>query len=125
MASSNGNGGNKLVFIGCFIALITTSFAFISRMYLCNARFGTDFGIEKGTVGLLAGAGVWPFAISIILFSLIIDRIGYRIAMFFSFVCYAAYMGLAVLAYNTIQGVAPDMLKAKQEEGYNYLYWGA
>jgi MFS family permease len=127
MANSNGtgNGGNKIVFIGCFIALVTTSFAFISRMYLCNARFGTDFGIEKGTVGLLAGAGVWPFAISIILFSLIIDRIGYRVAMFFSFICYAAYIGLAVLAYNTIQGVSPDQLKVAQEKGYNYLYWGS
>lgn len=123
--SSGPTRADKVVFWGCFIALITTSFAFISRMYLCNVRFGTDFGIEKVTVGALAGAGVWPFAISIILFSLIIDRIGYRVAMFFSFGCYAVYMALAVLAYDTIQGVAPDQLKAAQEKGYKYLYWGS
>jgi len=127
MANSNGtgNGGNKVVFIGCFIALVTTSFAFISRMYLCDVRFGTDFGIEKGTVGALKGAGVWPFAISIILFSLIIDRIGYRVAMFFSFVCYAIYMGLAALAYNEIQSVPPEQLKDAQARGYKLLYWGS
>ena len=32
----------KIVFWGCFIALVTTSFAFFSRMYLCDVRFGTQ-----------------------------------------------------------------------------------
>ncbi len=71
------------LFWGCFIALITTAYAFISRMYLCDVRFATDFGVDKVAIGTLKGAGVWPFAISIILFSLIIDRIGYKIAMLF------------------------------------------
>ncbi|MEX0865820.1 MAG: MFS transporter [Pirellulales bacterium] len=116
---------DKIVFWGCFIALITTSFAFFTRMYLCDVRFPTDFAIEKGTVGVLKGAGVWPFAISIILFSLIIDRIGYRIAMLFSFVCYAVYMVMAVLAYNAIQGVEGEALAAAQLKGYHLLYWGS
>src|SRR4051794_3245952 len=93
------NKNDKLVFWGCFIALVTTSFAFFSRLYLCNTRFGGDFGLDKVAVGALSGAGIWPFAISIILFSLIIDRIGYRTAMFFSFGCYAIYLVLAVMAY--------------------------
>ncbi len=89
---------NKAIFWGCFIALITTSFAFFTRMYLCDVRFGTDFGLDKVDIGALKGAGVWPFAISIILFSLVIDKIGYRIAMLFSFACYAIYLVLACLA---------------------------
>ncbi len=117
--------GNQVLFWGCFIALIATSFAFISRMYLCDVRFPTDFGIEKVTVGALKGAGVWPFAISIILFSLVIDKVGYRTAMFFSFACYAVYMILACLAYGVIQDVPPDQLAAAQKQGYNYLYWGS
>ena len=40
---------NKMLFWGCFVALVTTSFAFFSRMYLCDVRFGTDFGIDKVT----------------------------------------------------------------------------
>jgi len=114
-----------LLFWGCFVALITTSFAFFSRMYLCDVRFPTDFGIEKVTVGALKGAGVWPFAISIILFSLVIDRIGYRVAMLFSFVCYAVYLAMAWMAYGAIQGVEGPALKAAQATGYNYLYWGS
>ena len=86
---------NKIVFWGCFIALITTSFAFFSRMYLCGTRFSTEFGLDETEVGELMGAGIWPFGISIILFSLVIDKIGYRVAMLFSFVCYAVYLVMA------------------------------
>ena len=125
-AENRQSKGDQVLFWGCFIALITTSFAFFSRMYLCDVRFGADFGISKVTVGELKGAGVWPFAISIILFSLIIDRIGYRFAMIFSFVCYVIYMIMACLAYGAIQGVAdPEALKVAQAKGYDLLYWGS
>ncbi|MCF6311186.1 MAG: MFS transporter [Verrucomicrobiales bacterium] len=113
------------LFWGCFIALIATAFAFFTRMYLCEVRFASDFNIDKGTVGALMGAGVWPFAISIILFSLIIDKIGYRVAMLFSFVCYTIYVVMACMAYGAIQGLEGDALVAAQQKGYNLLYWGS
>jgi len=113
------------LFWGCFIALITTAFAFFSRIYLCEGRFAMDFNLDKGTVGSLIGAGIWPFGISIIVFSLIIDKVGYRFAMIFSFVCYAAYISLACLAYSSIQGVEGAELTAAQAKGYNLLYWGS
>lgn len=113
------------LFWGCFIALITTAFAFFSRMYLCEVRFGTDFNIDKGTVGVLMGAGVWPFGISIIVISLFIDKIGYRAAMFFSFFCYVIYVIMACMAYGAIQGVEGEALAAAQKKGYGLLYWGS
>lgn len=117
---------SQMLFWGCFVALITTSFAFFSRMYLCDVRFGQDFGIDQVTVGALKGAGVWPFAISIILFSLVIDKIGYRVAMLFSFVCYVVYLIMACLAYAAIQGdLTGEALKDAQQTGYAYLYWGS
>lgn len=115
---------STLLFWGCFVALIATSFGFITRMLLLG-RFQQDFNIDKVTLGQLQGAGIWPFAISIILFSLIIDRIGYRVAMVFSFVCYAAYLVMASMAYSAIQGLSGDALHAAQKEGYNLLYWGS
>ncbi|TWT57053.1 Major Facilitator Superfamily protein [Thalassoglobus neptunius] len=117
--------GDMIMFWGCFIALITTAFAFFSRMYLCDVRFESDFGLEKVAIGALKGAGVWPFAISIILFSLVIDRIGYRVAMIFSFVCYAIYLVLACMAYGAIQGVSGEELAAAQDRGHNLLYLGS
>src|SRR5262245_58062413 len=47
------NKHDKILFWGCFIALITTSYAFISRMILSGGQFATDFGLDKVTVGEL------------------------------------------------------------------------
>jgi MFS family permease len=119
------NKHDKILFWGCFIALITTAYAFISRMILCGGAFISDFGLDKVSVGELQGAGIWPFGVSIILFSLFIDRIGYKVAMIFSFACYLAYSALAFMAYNSIQGVTGDALVAAQKQGYQLLYWGS
>src|SRR5882724_4035634 len=120
------NRHDKILFWGCFIALITTSYAFISRMILCGGQFVTDFGLDKVHVGELQGAGIWPFGVSIILFSLFIDRIGYKVAMIFSFVSYLVYTALAVMAYQAIHGVTdPVSLAAAQKHGYQLLYWGS
>lgn len=114
--------GNQVVFWGCFIALITTSFAFFTRIYLCDNRFATDFDINAVDIGALKGAGIWPFGISIILFSLVIDKVGYRTAMFFSFVCYSIYLVMAWMAYGAIQGVEGEALAEAQAKGRSLLY---
>src|SRR5882724_6610411 len=119
------NRHDKILFWGCFIALITTSYAFISRMILCGGQFVTDFGLDKVHVGELQGAGIWPFGVSIILFSLIIDRIGYKVAMMFSFVCYVVYSAMAYMAYSAIHGVTGPGLAEAQAHGYKLLYWGS
>ena len=55
--SESPQSGQQVVFWGCFIALVTTSFAFISRITLCNVRFGTEFNLDSVKVGELIGAG--------------------------------------------------------------------
>ncbi len=119
------NRHDKILFWGCFIALITTSYAFISRMILCGGQFVTDFGLDKVAVGELQGAGIWPFGVSIIIFSLFIDRIGYKVAMIFSFVSYLIYTGMAFMAYHAIHGVTGSELIAAQHHGHQLLYWGS
>ena len=82
MSNQDSEPDMKL-FWGCFIALITTAFAFITRAFLVNAApfWPSTFGLDQVQAQELFGAGIWPFAISIIVFSLIIDNIGYRAAM--------------------------------------------
>ncbi|MBL8868743.1 MAG: MFS transporter [Planctomycetaceae bacterium] len=120
---------SQMVFIGCFIALITTAFAFISRAFMINTpeMWPADFGLDKVQGQTLFGHGIWPFAISIILFSLVIDKIGYRVAMIFSFVCYAAYAALALLAYNAVKvpGLEGEALAAAQARGLQLLTFGS
>ena len=120
---------SQLMFWGCFIALITTAFAFISRAFMINnpEMWPADFGLDNVQAQTLFGHGIWPFAISIILFSFIIDKIGYRIAMIFSFVCYAIYAALALYAYSIVNeaGLSGDALTAAQGKGYQVLTWGS
>src|ERR1700722_6255149 len=115
------NRHDQILFWGCFIAIITTSYAFISRMILCGGQFVTDFGLDKVSVGELQGAGVWPFGVSIIVFSLFIDRIGYKGAMLFSFISYLIYIALASSPHGTIHGLTGDALITGQKHGYQLL----
>ncbi len=126
--ASNGHMSNrhdKILFWGCFMAMITTSYAFISRMILCGGQFAADFGLDKVSVGELQGAGLWPFGVSIILFSLFIDRIGYKVAMIYSFASYLVYTALAFAAWHCIHGLSGDALVAGQKHGFQLLYWGS
>lgn len=75
------------LFWGCFIALIATSFGFIIRALIIG-DWATDFNLTETQKGELLGVGLWPFAISIVLFSLVIDRIGYRMAMIIGLICH-------------------------------------
>lgn len=83
-ATENADMG---LFWGCWIALVATSFGFVTRGLTAN-EWGAEFGLTETQVGEILGAGLWPFAISIILFSLIIDKIGYKSAMFFGLICH-------------------------------------
>src|SRR5437667_11472496 len=71
---------NAMLFWGCFIALVTTAFSFIARMFLIGT-WQAEFNLDSAQAGRLAGMGIWPFAVSIIGFSLFIDKIGYKTAM--------------------------------------------
>ncbi|MBA4066981.1 MAG: MFS transporter [Isosphaera sp.] len=110
----NGQRDMKL-FLACFIALIATSFGFVVRVSIMDDWAG-QFGLSETQKGEIFGVGLWPFAISIVLFSLVIDRIGYGTAMAFAFVCHAAFIGISVAAPALVAGGA---------NGYWVLYLGS
>jgi MFS family permease len=95
---------DRKLFIACFIAMVTTSFGFILRS-LTLPQWGAEFNLTKTQIGEIAGVGLWPFAISIVLFSLIIDKVGYKNAMIFAFLCHVLSVVLTFFAH-----------------GYNMLY---
>ncbi|MFI4876827.1 MAG: MFS transporter, partial [Blastopirellula sp. JB062] len=77
--SASTDGEKKFLFWACFISLITTAFGFIVRAIIID-DWGTVFNLTETQKGEIFGVGLWPFAISIILFSLVIDKIGYKSA---------------------------------------------
>jgi MFS family permease len=90
-------GNRKLLFWACFASLIATSFGFIIRALLID-EWGVRFNLTETQKGEIFGVGLWPFAISIILFSLVIDKIGYGRAMIFAFICHVLSAILTITA---------------------------
>jgi len=108
MSTENeSNGKNMFLFWGCFVALIATAFGFQARFFLVGT-WQDLFQLTETQKGEIIGAGLWPFAISIILFSLVIDKIGYGKAMIFAFVCHVIQALMLWFA-----------------NGYGMLYWGS
>jgi MFS family permease len=87
----------KKLFWACFIAMTATSFAFMLRIMVLGDLAKT-FGLSETQQGEILGVGIWPFGVSIILFSLVIDRIGYGKAILFAFVAHAAFAVITIFA---------------------------
>ena len=109
---ANGTPGvtissNTKLFWGSFIALIATAFAFMLRVQLMGT-WEQEFSLTKTQAGTIFGAGFWPFGVSIVLFSMVLDHVGYRKAMVFAFVCHVFFAVMTIFA-----------------NGYWMLYWGS
>ena len=89
----------RRLFLGCFMALVATAFGFVVRGAVLE-DWALQFGLSEEQKGIIQGVGLYPFAISIILFSLIVDRIGYGTAMMFAFVGHIVSTVLTIFAPN-------------------------
>tara|TARA_Y100000588_G_scaffold103556_1_gene112857 strand:- start:7052 stop:8551 length:1500 start_codon:yes stop_codon:yes gene_type:complete len=96
----------RKIFWACFIALVATSFVFGLRANVIG-ELAVKFDLSEAQKGTILGVGLWPFAISIIVFSLIIDKIGYKTAAIFAIILHIASLLLTIFA-----------------TGYQTLYWG-
>ncbi len=108
---------NKILFFGCFIALLTTAFGFITRVFLVDT-WSVAFNLDPAQAGRLMGIGIWPFFVAIIFFSLLIDRIGYKIAMILAFIGHMTWGVMGFMAYNELQ-------TGNIDTAYSLLYWGS
>lgn len=87
------------LFLGCFISLVATAFGFVVRATVLDDWRG-DFNLSQEQIGVIQGAGLFPFAISIILFSLVVDKIGYGRAMIFAFIGHTLSAVITIFAKN-------------------------
>ena len=91
------DASNKRLFWACFVALVATSFVFGLRANIIG-DWQSEFGLSEAEKGRIFGVGLWPFAISIIVFSLIIDKIGYKTTAFIAMACHIASLLLTLFA---------------------------
>src|SRR5436190_5915526 len=64
------------LFVACIISLVAVAIGFVVRAFLIT-EWGVTFNLSETQIGSIQGAGLYPQALSIILFSLVIDRVGY------------------------------------------------
>lgn len=90
--------GRNSLFATAFAAITATSFCFVLRAMVID-EWGRGFGLSETEKGELLGAGLWPFAITIVLFSLVVDRLGFKKIFWLAAACHA--IGLAILITAT------------------------
>ena len=95
--TSQANIAHQRLFWGCFMVLVASAFGFVFRAFLM-AQWGTQFGLSKTQQGEIFGVSFWPFGISIVFFSLIIDQVGYKKSMIFAFICHSLSVVITIFA---------------------------
>ncbi len=88
--------GNRLFHVS-FAAISATSFCFILRALVVD-QWGVEFALSETQKGELLGVGLWPFAITIVLFSLVIDKIGFRATFWFAGLCHLVGLAMMMIA---------------------------
>lgn len=91
------NKEKQLLFIGSFLVLMAAGAGFVFRS-MVPWLWGAHFEASATEVGVLFGASLWPVAIVMILFSLVVDRIGYRVSMYIAMILQALSVVLTVSA---------------------------
>src|ERR1041384_5708746 len=72
------------LFVACIISLVASAIGFVVRAFLIT-EWGVRFNLSETQIGSIQGAGLYPQALSMIFFSLVIDRVGYGRTMAFAF----------------------------------------
>ena len=87
MTTTTTQPTSNTLFITCFAALVATAFCFVLRAFVID-DWGHEFNLSATQKGELLGVGLWPFSISIVLLSLLIDRVGFRAVLWFAVACH-------------------------------------
>lgn len=132
MESGGGTGGapapdgaRRRLFVGCVVSIVATAFGFAVRAAILE-DWRVDFDLSQEQIGYILGAGLFPFAITIILFSLVIDRIGNGVSMAIAFGLHVVSAIVTVAAPLALAsaGSSPEEIEAGRRTGFVLLYVG-
>ena len=86
----------KILLWASFLALAAAGVGFVLRA-MVPQLWGAEYNVLQTEVGKLLGAGLWPIAIMMILFSFVVDKVGYK----FSMVCALILQAISVVLTYT------------------------
>lgn len=88
-ASDLSEREKRLLFWASFLSLAAAGLGFAFRIAKQGA-YGSEFTLTYQQVGQIMGASFWPIAVTMIGFSLLVDRTGYKKPMYLAFLLQAA-----------------------------------
>lgn len=74
----------QMIFWASFLALTAAGFGFAYRV-MALGDWQTEYNLTGQEVGNIFGASLWPIAVTMILFSLIVDKVGHKLSMYIAF----------------------------------------
>jgi MFS family permease len=83
-ASDLTAGEKRLLFWASFLSLAAAGVGFAFRVAM-GGEYGAELDLSNQQIGEVFGASLWPIALTMIGFSLVIDRTGYKLPMVIAF----------------------------------------
>jgi MFS family permease len=108
---------SKPLLVASFLTLIAAGVGFAIRGVILE-EWATAFGFTKGELGTITGGGLTGFGITIIICSLIVDKVGYKPLMVLAFVLHV------LSAVVTIAAGFVFAINQSKNEAYWCLYIG-
>lgn len=93
----------QLLFWASFLSLLAAGVGFAFRVMVLG-EWQEEFNLTGAEVGRIFGASLWPIAVTMILFSLIVDSVGYKPSI------YCAFLLQALGGILTFLAESPDAL---------------
>ncbi len=99
--------GRFLIFLASFFTLIAAGMGFAIRAGILG-DWATQFGFTKGDLGNITGGGLVGFGVTIIVFSLFVDQIGYKPLLIMAFVLHVLSAVITLAATPVFEAAGKD-----------------
>jgi fucose permease len=85
------------LFLASFLLLIASGMGFSARAAVLGI-WGAQFGFTKADLGVITGFGLTGFGLTVILFSLLVERWGYGVLLTLTFACHILSAAVSLMA---------------------------
>jgi MFS family permease len=107
---------NGKIFWASFLTLIAAGMGFAVRGDVLS-EWGAQFGFTQTRLGEITGGGLTGMAITIVTFSLFVDRIGYKLLLIGAFLLHVGSAAVTLAATPVFEAYGQDAT-------YKCLFWG-
>lgn len=107
MQPANAALNRQRLFLASFILLIASGVGFSARAAVLGI-WGAEFGFTKADLGVITGFGLTGFGLTVIFFSVLVERWGYGVLLALTFGCHVLSAVVSLLAAPMFHALGKD-----------------